>query len=114
MEEVQMHGWTPRAWKRTGSRADAPVWAFKLPEGGGWKREGQDAIGLRTLQSHRMTMKTITLTPHQMITLNDYPIYSPEMLRLYFRQSLGGHYHLFRSSTKPSSAGISPPSFAES
>ncbi len=37
-----------------------------------------------------MTMKTITLTPYQMITLNDYPIYSPEMLRLYFRQSLSG------------------------
>lgn len=29
-------------------------------------------------------METITLTPHQIITLNDYPIYDVEMLRLYF------------------------------
>jgi len=35
-------------------------------------------------------MKTITLTPHQIITLNDYPIYSAEMLRLYFDQCLSG------------------------
>lgn len=35
-------------------------------------------------------MKTITLTPHQIITLNDYPIYSVETLRLYFAQCLSG------------------------
>jgi hypothetical protein len=35
-------------------------------------------------------MKTLTLTPHQMITLNDYPIYSVEMLRLYYSECLNG------------------------
>ena len=35
-------------------------------------------------------MKTITLTPHQMITLNDYPIYSVETLRLYFSRCQSG------------------------
>ncbi len=37
-----------------------------------------------------MMMKTITLTPHQIITLNDYPIYSVEVLRLYFSRCLSG------------------------
>lgn len=37
-----------------------------------------------------MTMKIITLTPHQIITLNDYPIYSVEVLRLYFSRCLSG------------------------
>ena len=35
-------------------------------------------------------MKTITLTPQQIITLNDYPIYSVEVLRLYFSRCLSG------------------------
>jgi hypothetical protein len=35
-------------------------------------------------------MKTVALTPHQIITLNDYPIYSVEMLRLYFSRCLSG------------------------
>ena len=35
-------------------------------------------------------MKTITLTPHQMITLNDYPIYSVETLRMYFSRCQNG------------------------
>jgi hypothetical protein len=35
-------------------------------------------------------MKTIALTPHQIITLNDYPIYSVEMLRLYFYKCQSG------------------------
>ncbi|MBN2393164.1 MAG: hypothetical protein JXR84_20710 [Anaerolineae bacterium] len=35
-------------------------------------------------------MKTIALTPHQMITLNDYPIYSIETLRLYFSRCQSG------------------------
>ncbi|MBN1873307.1 MAG: hypothetical protein JXA33_03685 [Anaerolineae bacterium] len=37
-----------------------------------------------------MTIKTTTLTPHQIITLNDYPIYNAEMLRLYFYRCLSG------------------------
>jgi hypothetical protein len=35
-------------------------------------------------------MKTLTLTPHQIITLNDYPIYNAEMLRLYFSRRQSG------------------------
>jgi len=35
-------------------------------------------------------MEIITLTPHQMITLNDYPIYNVEMLRLYFSRCQSG------------------------
>ena len=35
-------------------------------------------------------MKTFTLTPHQIITLNDYPIHSVETLRLYFSRCLNG------------------------
>ncbi len=37
-----------------------------------------------------LTMKTITLTPDQIITLNDYPIHSVDMLRLYFCRCLKG------------------------
>lgn len=35
-------------------------------------------------------MKIITLPPHRIITLNDYPIYSVETLRLYFSRCLSG------------------------
>lgn len=41
-------------------------------------------------KQHITTMKTIPLTPHQIITLNDYPIYSIETLRLYFDRCLNG------------------------
>jgi hypothetical protein len=37
-----------------------------------------------------MTMKTVTLTSHQIITLNDYPIFDVEMLRLYFHRCQSG------------------------
>ena len=35
-------------------------------------------------------MNTTTLAPHQIITLNDYPIYSVAVLRLYFSRCLSG------------------------
>jgi hypothetical protein len=42
-------------------------------------------------QSHiSETMKIVALTPHQIITLNDYPIYSEGMLREYFRKCMTG------------------------
>jgi hypothetical protein len=45
---------------------------------------------LRTLLLEIAGMRSITLNPHQIITLNDYPVYSAEVLSLYVDRSLSG------------------------